>query len=230
MSVTKASTCERESELISFLYGEANDQEAAEFERHLKDCRYCQNETSSFGAVRESIGVWKESALTGFVSPQVAVPVRQKSALAAVRAFFDLSPLWMKGAVGFATVLFCLLAVLSLTRSRKQTIPQVASGSTYTQQQVDEQVAKALKNQADQLSASSSSVSNARQTQPSVTMDPMPQRPRVNKQTPKSGEWAKVRRPLSKSERQQLAADLRLLSSKDEDTLNLLGDRINQEF
>ena len=230
MSETKVSTCEREGELISFLYGEANDQEAAEFERHLKGCRHCKNEMNSFGAVREAIGVWKESALAGLVNPQVVIPVRQKSALSAVRAFFDLSPLWMKGALGFATVLFCLLAVLTITRSGQQAIPQVASGPTYTQQQVDEQVAKALKNQADQLSASSSSVSDARQTQPSVTVDPMPQRPRVNKQTPKSVEWTKVRRPLSKSERQQLAADLRLLSSKDEDTLNLLGDRINQEF
>ena len=53
---------------------------------------------------------------------------------------------------------------------------------------------------------------------------------RVSKQVTKSAEWAKVRRPLSKSEREQLAADLRLLSGKDEDTLNLLGDRINQEF
>ena len=226
MTEKKVSTCERGSELISFLYGEANDREATEFERHLSVCANCQAEMSSFGTVREEIGVWKESALTGFVRPQVVIPVEQKSALAAIRSFFDLSPLWLKGAVGFATVMFCLLAVLTLTRSGQQTIPQVASGPTYTQQQVDEQVAKALKNQSEQLSTSIGS-----QTKTSVITDPTQQQPRVNKQTVKSAEWAKVRRPLSKSERQQLAADLRLLSSKDEDTLDLLADRINnQEF
>jgi len=38
----------------------------------------------------------------------------------------------------------------------------------------------------------------------------------------------KARRPLSKTEREQLAADLRLISVKSESDLDLLDDRINQ--
>ena len=102
MIETKTSTCERGDDLISFLYGEANEREATQFEEHLQVCLHCRNEMSSFGQIRESIGTWKETALNAFVTPQFIAPVRQKSALAALKSFFDLSPLWMKGAIGFA--------------------------------------------------------------------------------------------------------------------------------
>jgi hypothetical protein len=229
MNETKTSSCERGNDLISFLYGEANEREVTVFEKHLQVCAQCQNEIASFGQIRESIGIWKETALGGFVSSQAIAPVRQKSALAALRSFFDLSPLWMKGAIGFVSVLFCLLLVLILTKFGMQTIPQIATGeTTYTQQQLDEKVAQALKNQAFQFAAT-----NAKQAQTVATTQSNSSRspkPRASKEFTKPAEWAKVRRPLSKSEREQLAADLRLLSAKDEDTLNLLGDRINQEF
>jgi len=226
MTEAKMSTCERGDELISFLYGEANERESTQFEKHLQVCADCRNEMSSFGQIRESLGTWKETALSAFVTPQVIAPVRQKSALAALRSFFDLSPLWMKGAIGFAAVLFCLLLVLILTKSGQQSRPQLAiSEPTYTQQQLDEKVAQALKTQASRIAST-----NATQTQTVATVLSNSPKPRASKQVTKSAEWAKVRRPLSKSEREQLAADLRLLSGKDEDTLNLLGDRINQEF
>jgi hypothetical protein len=227
MTETKTSTCERGDDLISFLYGEANERQAAQFEKHLQVCVNCQNEMTSFGQIRESIGTWKETALGAFVTPQVITPLRQKSALAAFKSFFDLAPLWMKGAIGFAAVLFCLLLVLVLTKSGKQSASQIAiSEPTYTQQQVDERVAQALKKQASQIAST-----KVTQTQTVALSSPQNSpKPRANKQSTKSAESAKVRRPLSKSEREQLAADLRLLSGKDEDTLNLLGDRINQEF
>jgi hypothetical protein len=38
----------------------------------------------------------------------------------------------------------------------------------------------------------------------------------------------KARRPLSKTEREQLAADLRLISGKNDSDLDLLDDQINQ--
>jgi anti-sigma factor RsiW len=229
MTETKTPTCEHSDDLILFLYGEANDHEAAQFEKHLQVCAHCQNEISSFGQIRESIGIWKDAALGAFVEPQVIPPIKQKSALAALRSFFDLSPLWMKSAIGFATVLVCLSLALLLTKSGRQSPPQIAmSEPTFTQQQLDERVAQALKDQASQIAST-----NARQTQTVATApsnSPNLPKPRASKQFNKSAEWAKVRRPLSKSEREQLAADLRLLSGKDEDTLNLLGDRINQEF
>ena len=43
-----------------------------------------------------------------------------------------------------------------------------------------------------------------------------------------STQIAKSKRPLSRAERDQLAADLRLLSNQDDARLNLIADRINQ--
>jgi anti-sigma factor RsiW len=141
--------CERAEDLMSFLYGEANEVEARDFEGHLKFCRECAEELASFGGIRESIGLWKEEALNNFVPPQVVAPVRQKSALAALREFFNLSPLWMKGAVGFAAVIFCALVVLVLARTGNQTTPVVAESGVrkYSEEEMQQSVAKALKEQ-----------------------------------------------------------------------------------
>src|SRR5262245_16911718 len=92
--------CDRRDDLISVLYGEANEREATEFQLHMRNCAACQAEMREFGDVRQSIGAWKFEALSSIV-PEVSVPtqpVRSKSALAAFREFFDLSPLWLKGA------------------------------------------------------------------------------------------------------------------------------------
>ena len=51
--------------------------------------------------------------------------------------------------------------------------------------------------------------------------------PKQQKTTPPS-QMVKSRRPLSRAEREQLAAELRLLSNDDDAGLTLLGDRINQ--
>src|SRR4051812_11918215 len=94
-------SCERAHDLVSFLFGEIREREAQDFEIHLQDCRQCRTELASFGEVRESVSRWKQEALSGFVSPQAFAPMRRKSAVAAFREFFNLSPLWLKGAVGF---------------------------------------------------------------------------------------------------------------------------------
>src|SRR4051794_37281187 len=89
--------CERAMDLIAFSYNEADEQEARDFQLHLRECNTCREEAESFGVVRESIGAWRDEALAGFVSTPVATKTARKSALAALRQFFDLSPLWLKG-------------------------------------------------------------------------------------------------------------------------------------
>ena len=107
-------SCERASDLIAFLYNEANESEKRDFELHLKECAGCREEVASFGLVRESITAWRDEALSGFVSTPLAATATKKSALAALRQFFDLSPLWLKGATAFAVVAFCVLAALAI--------------------------------------------------------------------------------------------------------------------
>ena len=207
--------CERVSDLVAFLYNEADERERRDFQLHMNECGTCREEVASFGVVRESITSWRDEALAGFVSQPVATKATRKSALVAVRQFFDLSPLWLKGATAFALVAFCVLAVMAFVNLQRKNV-QVASTSPpsetlYTKEDVERLVNEAVAKQEK----------------------PKPPTPLINVESPKpkkstATQFAKSRRPLSKAEREQLAADLRLLSNSEGESLNLLEDRINQ--
>ncbi|HEY0728866.1 MAG TPA: hypothetical protein VGD38_12400 [Pyrinomonadaceae bacterium] len=205
-----SSTCERAEELVSVLYGEAGESERRDFEVHMQQCGNCRAEFAAFAQVRESIGEWRDEALAGFVSAHANVPPLRKSALAALRQFFDLSPLWLKGAIGFAAVVFCVLAAFAVWRS----------GSTdpvYTKQDLDRAVQEAL---AKQQREQPRDVPD----KPALIVEsPKPKSSNIAKSEPKA------RRPFSKAERAQLAAELRLITSDDETDLDLLDDRINRQ-
>jgi anti-sigma factor RsiW len=208
-------SCERASDLIAYLYDEADERESRDFQLHLQQCSRCREEVASFGVVRESITVWRDEALAGFVSTPVAAQPKTKSALAALRQFLDLSPLWLKGATAFAAVTFCVLVGLVIFRNDKNRVlpTNVNPGAIYTAQDVDRMVKEALAQQA--------TVHPPVETAPQVAVAVKPPKPTVKSARVTS-------RPLSKAEREQLAAELRLLSSDDDPALHLLGDRINQ--
>jgi hypothetical protein len=219
-------SCDRADDLISFLYGESDERETNDFKLHLKACANCQNEFVSLGGVRDSIALWKAEA---FSAPRVAIAaatIQRRSAAAALREFFTLSPLWLKGAVSFAAILFCVMAILLVNRTT--TTPPVVESAKgvkqYSEQEMKEAVAKALRDQARNLAATTA-------TNNQTEVKPLP----VTKETHqvfganRTAQWAS-HKPLSRAERQQLASDLRLLGTRDEDTLNLIGDRINDEF
>ena len=224
-SITIAPTCGRENDLISFLYGEAGESEEHDFEKHLEHCNVCKSEMASFGRLRGSIGAWKQEALTAFAAaqrPSQFEASRKRSALAALREFFDLSPLWLKGAVAFATVLFCLFAVLAMGRLRTEPAPPLTAGggdAVYSRQDVERMLKEALEQKTVLLQPVQ------QQTQAFVPKTLGNPGKRVGR---RSMQLAGSRRPLSRSEREQLAADLRLITPGDEDNFDLLGDRINR--
>jgi len=209
--------CERASDLIAFLYDEADERETRDFQLHLQQCSACREELASFGGVRESITLWRDEALAGFVS--TTTQPQKKSALAALRQFFDLSPLWLKGVTAFAAVAFCVLAGLALFRNNDNHVS--STNAIYTQEDVNRKVQEALAQQP-------------RVQPPPETPKPENVAIRSQKSKPKnsrpasSTQFARSQRPLSKEEREQLATELRLLSTDDDATLQLLGDRINQ--
>ena len=212
-------SCERASDLIAVLYDEANEIEKRDFELHLKECAGCRDELTSFGLVRASITAWRDEALSGFVSTPLATTATKKSALAALRQFFDLSPLWLKGATAFAVLAFCVLAALAIiNRTDSDNTASIAKNpnAIYTRQDVDRLVKEAVAN-----------YESSAQSQPAKEPVTIVQSPKP-KQVPAQSQFAKSRRPLTRAEREQLAADLRLLSTDDEAGLTLLGDRINQ--
>ena len=211
---TDSSHCERSSDLMAFLYNEMDASETREFESHFQQCANCRAEAASFGQVRESITAWRDEVQTGFVPSTATAPTR--SAVAAFRQFFDLSPLWLKGAAAFAVLTFCVLAGLLYVNLLRETPPTIANtDATYTQQDVDRLVKEALAKQQENTLADN--------IPPPVRRVYPPRRP----QRPDSKRTAKNRRPLSRAEREQLAADLRLLPIDDD--LDVLNDRINYE-
>ena len=202
--------CERAVDVVSYLYGETDERETRDVELHLRECRSCQAEAASFGQVRESIVAWRDEVLTGFI-PSTVTLHDKRSALAAFRQFFDLSPLWLKAATAFAAVVFCVFAVLLVVNFKKESVPPpVQANGRYTQQEVDQMIKEAVAKQ---------------QIQPRVE-EKAPEQVVVVNQPARKKQATQGRRPLSRAERDQLAADLRLLPTDDE--LNLLGDRINQ--
>jgi hypothetical protein len=216
-------TCERASDLIAFIYNEADEREVQDFKRHLLECSSCREEAASLGIVRESIITWRDEALAGFVSTPVATKTNRKSALAALRQFFDLSPLWLKGATAFALLIFCMLVGIVIFRSNERRVDltqQQNPNAVYTVQDVNRMVSEALAKQQESKKPPVETPSEKEQT----VKYQKPQNVRHSR----SNQFAKSRRPLSRAEREQLAADLRLLSTPEDEPLHLLGDRINQ--
>lgn len=135
------SACERAEQLVAYLYGETNATETPAFEQHLKTCAVCRDELVAFGHLRSEINVWHDAVLqsapslpaisfeTALITPQTSqnglfgvtankLNERKRSASAAFREFFTLSPLWLKaGSFATALALLCVLSVLALANT-----------------------------------------------------------------------------------------------------------------
>jgi anti-sigma factor RsiW len=235
MKDIKDDVCDRADDLIAFLYHELGEKEARNFERHLHECTGCESEVASFGQIRESIVSWRDASLSAAWSAG-AVPDRQvaptaiarstpirPSALAAIREFFSLSPLWMKGAAAFASLLFCVCAVLAVAylKNRNSEVVKSPSDRIYSKQELDNAVARAvLMNQAAK-EPGSELVSGSAQSKATNRVNPLRTAGYV-------ANTQGLRKPLTRQERRELAADLGLLASRDEDDLELVTDRITQ--
>ena len=216
--------CNRQDELISVLYGEASTEDTRKFRSHLEQCVSCNEQYEAFSGVRTSVREFRDQILVG-VQASLSKKIEPKSARAALKAFFALSPAWMKLGTAFASALLCVFAFIAFIAKTGPTVPPSAfvdstkaGAKVYSESELKDAVAKAV-NEA--TGASPRHDVEVRPTPNEVTADhsginlsPSP--------TPKS------RRPLSRNERQQLAADLRLITRPDDDGLELLSDRINQ--
>jgi anti-sigma factor RsiW len=232
-----ALNCGRENDLIDFLYGELTEVEARNFELHRQDCAACSTELAAFKNVRESVIEWRTQCLDGLRSPALISDMHatrsierhdKPSARAALQHFFNLSPLWMKGALAFASVLFCLLAGLAIARLRVTQPPPLASKSqspSYSEQELNAIVSQRVHDELQRVQTSSSEAHVSKVIPRSTSGGRV-----VNKNTEMAGNNSsqKARRPLSKTERQQLAADLRLITANRDSELNLIDDTINQ--
>ena len=238
MSEVNAPNCGRENDLIGHLYGELNEVESLAFQRHLHECVTCSVELASFGEVRESVVAWRNESIGSIGLPAqitASSPTRAAqagpSAIAALREFFSLAPLWMKGAVAFAAILFFVFGGLALARlGNKQPVAVVhpAVAPARSQEEINALVEQRVQQELRRIKDS-----QQQSPQSLLASDNGPQKNPPKRTLNRSNAIAvnsshSARRPLSKSEREQLAADLRLVSSKSDSDIQLLDDRINQ--
>jgi hypothetical protein len=216
-------SCGREDELVSFLYEEMDDVAARSFRTHMNSCRPCSRQLSAFANVRQSVTTWRNETL-GIATQQPAMQFiadrQTRSAVAAVRQFFTLSPVWLKGAVAFASLLFCVLAVLVVVRLRETpSSPVVATPSQ--NRSLEEFNAAVEQRVQEELKRRETNVAAVPVLSPKHELNP-------RREIARQIDMPKSRRPLTKVERQELAADLRLIAGTDDLQVELLDDRINQ--
>lgn len=241
MKDTTKTTCERSDDLVAFLYHELDERDAGSFQLHLQECPRCESEVASFGEIRQSIVSWRDASLGAAWSPgavndrqlhaaTIAAVPKRPSALSAIHEFFNLSPMWMKGAAAFASLLFCLCAVLAIAflKDRNSAVVQTPSDKIYSQRELDSKVAGAVQRKADELKIQIEQASEKK----TEAVAALPQRTANNRgprlqQASYAGNAQGLRKPLTRLERRELAADLGLLVSRDDDDLDLT-DRLSQ--
>ena len=236
-NINERPVCHRAEDLVTYLYGEASEVDSRDFAGHLQQCDACRVEFGVFQQVHESILVWRNEALgsassAAAVSPASAVDStqfvqhnRKLSALEALREFFSVSPLWLRAATGFAVLLLCILGVLAISRSWNKPV-QLANKDgepKYSPQQFEQAVQKQVNERLAQI--------NSQKAPPKVGDVPASDKTKGNEnRVAVNRVQPKTQRPrgLSRQEREQLAADLRLIP-RDEDELPFgLSEEPNQ--
>ncbi len=228
--------CHRAEDLVTYLYGEATAEEARDFSAHMHQCDACRAEFTVFHQVHDSIVTWRNQAIGSVVQvPQITSaasavvatdefvqPERKLSALAALREFFSVSPLWLRGATAFAGLLLCALIVFAVSRTWQQPVITARDDDKkYTEAQFQEavrkQVEQVAKSSDDKREQVSTPANEEVQRQPQVaTHRPRPRTQPSNK--------------LTREQREQLAADLGLIPRREEEAAFVLpeGEEPNQ--
>jgi hypothetical protein len=244
-NINERPVCHRAEDLVTYLYSEASEADARDFASHLQQCDACRAEFGVFNQVHDSILLWRNEALGSAFNPaavltdgavnatQFVQHERKLSALAALREFFNVSPLWLRGATAFAALLLCVLGLLAISRSWNKPVEVASSASEqkrYTESDMKNEVAKQIEKQISDLKRS--------QSQPPVNVavgdmqvKPSPQQNTSRRQLAgnSASSGSQRTRGLSRAEREQLAADLRLIPGRDEDEPPFgLSDEPNQ--
>lgn len=227
--------CHRAEDLVTYLYGEATAEEARDFSAHLQRCDACRAEFDVFNQVHESIVTWRNEALGGVLQPQAVTLASQNvfstgeviqherrlSAFAAVREFFSVSPLWLRGATAFAGLLLCALIVFAVSRAWQQPTELANSEKKYSQQEFRQAVQKEVADQIAQRTEQS--------PKPNVTPGLSEENVAPRRVTARSRAKTRPANRLTQQEREQLAADLGLIPGREDELPFVLPDEPDQE-
>ena len=235
-NINERPVCHRAEDLVTYLYGEASEVDAPDFADHLQQCDACRVEFGVFQQVHDSILIWRNEALGATFSPAPVVSEtavdsaqfvqhkRKLSASEALREFFTVSPLWLRAATACAALLLCVLGALAISRTWNKSV-QVANkteDSKYSKEQFDQAVKKQVDEKLAQL--------NTSRTPPPVEDPTSDRSANLGTRNALSRVQLKTQRPrgLNRQEREQLAADLRLIPRDDDELPFVFSDEPNQ--
>jgi len=226
--------CHRAEDLVTYLYGEATAEEARDFASHMQQCDACRAEFNVFNQVHESIVTWRNEALGSIaspeparddvrvVSPEVVRHGRRLPALAALREFFSVSPLWLRGTTAFAGVLLCALLIFAAARLWRQPTSNGINDAKYTEVQFQQAVEKRV---AEEIAKVNQTQAQTPTPEAQETPAPQPQQTRVA--ADRNRTHTQPRNRLTREERVQLAADLGLIQGREEELPFVLPDEPN---
>ena len=227
--------CHRAEDLVTYLYGEATTEEARDFTAHMQQCDACRAEFNVFNQVHESIVTWRNEALGSIASAAPAPedvrivsaePVqhgRRLPALAALREFFTVSPVWLRGATAFAGLLLCALLIFAASRLWRQ---PTANGNQakYSEDQFKQAVERKVAEEVAKLNQTQGQGA----TPPKTQENSVPRPQRAEDAAERTRPHAQPRNRLTREERVQLAADLGLIQGREEEMPFVLPDEPNQ--
>lgn len=221
--INERPVCHRAEDLVTYLYGEATAEEARDFSAHIQQCDACRAEFTVFHQVHDSIVTWRNEAIgsvvhvrqsTSAASAVVATgefvqPERKLSALAALREFFSVSPLWLRGATAFAGLLLCALIVFAVSRTWPQ---PVMTARDDDKKYTEEQLQQAVRKQVEQIAKPSEE-----KREQAITRTNEDVQPQTQFATRRSRPRTQPSHKLTREEREQLAADLGLIPRREEE-------------
>lgn len=148
--------CQRQEDLVTYLYGEASAPERTRFELHLRECAACQDELKAFQNVRHKMSAWQPQIAPQHIASQLAPPMKSAQPLPSanlhpgqlLRELFQALPAWFRlTAAGMATataalVLFSLLGTriningngVDIAFGKEQALPALPSAINSTAQ------------------------------------------------------------------------------------------------
>ncbi len=241
-----SSSCARAEELVAYLYNEASETDSKDFERHMLTCASCEGELATFGHVRSSIAVWRSHALgseahalaTAAITPSLELPqaaVRKPSAITALREFFALSPLWLRTATALTSLAICALVVWASARVMEEPrvlVVEKVVEKDPTQAQVDALVAKRVREELAAQSNRDERSSKEMMATASEQRGSTPAQSGPGRSVSAPGRAPATRRSpapkVSTQEYEEIARDLQLVPTRDEEDLPRLIDLIDE--
>lgn len=225
-NINERPVCHRAEDLVTYLYGEATGEEARDFSVHLQQCDACRAEFTVFHQVHDSIVAWRTEALgslgqvplvsTSAATDRFVQHERKLSALAALREFFSVSPLWLRGATAFAGLLLCALIVFAISRTWQQ--PAMTARDD-DKKYTEEQFRQAVQRQVEQIAKGTE---EKREQVVPLNDDVQPREQVATRRTRPKTQPANR---LTREEREQLAADLGLIPGREEELPFVLPER-----